>query len=220
MEPQNLDLKMLINYRRMRSIRRCNTFPVINPVDVAQHSYYASLLAMAFADEYNTWVEEHNLGFHPLDDENQYPLVNTETVLRKALLHDTEEAITSDIPWNIKHMSEEFHKTITEAINARIDKAYEGTTTMELYHKLGKECKDGFEGQFVDVADMVELGLYCYEETKMGNEALKPMLDKCIRLIRRFTANSVLEQSSPLFNSIMDMLTNPQVKWSEFIDID
>ncbi len=219
MEPQNLDLKMMLNHRRMRNIRRCNNFPTLNQEDVAQHSFYVTMLAMAFADEYNTWAEEHNLEFHPLDNDNQLDLVNTELVLRKALLHDTEESITSDIPWNVKHMNPEVHESITAAINNRIDLAYQGTNTMEIYHKLGKECKDGFEGQFVDVADMVELALFCKEEIMMGNTAMTGMLDKCISLIHAFTVGSMLEKSSPLFNSVMKFLDNP-VHWGDYIDIN
>lgn len=216
-----LDLKMFMNYRRMRNIRRCNTFPVVNAIDVAQHSYYVAMLAMAFSDEYNTWAEEHNLEFHPLDDENQYVLLNTEVVLRKSLLHDTEESITSDIPWNIKHMNKDVHKLLEDAINQRIDKAYEGTRTMELYHKMGKECKDGFEGQVVDLADMTELAIYCYEELAMGNHYMKSMLDKCLRLIDNYTASTVILEASPLFISIREMLkTDPTVTAETILDID
>lgn len=221
MEPnETMDLKMFMNYRRMKSIRRCNTFPVVNPIDVAQHSYYVTMLAMALSDEYNTYADEHNLGFHLLDVENQMPLLNIEVVLRKALLHDTEESITSDIPWNVKHMNEEVHKAIESAINQRIDKAYEGTKTMELYHKLGKECKEGFEGQIVDLADMMELAIYCYEELAMGNHYMKSLLDKCLRLMDSYTVSTVIYKASPLFVNIRDMLSDPTETVENILDID
>ena len=216
-----LDLKMFMNYRRMGNIRRCNTFPVVNAIDVAQHSYYVAMLAMAFSDEYNTYADEHNLDYHPLDFDNRLELLNTEVVLRKALCHDTEESITSDIPWNIKHMNEEVHKLLEDAINQHIDKAYEGTKTMELYHKLGKECKEGFEGQVVDLADMTELAIYCYEELAMGNHYMKSMLDKCLRIIDNYTVNTVILKASPLYISIREMLkTNPIVTAETILDID
>lgn len=216
-----LDLKMFMNYRRMKNIRRCNTFPVINAIDVAQHSYYVTMLAMALADEYNTWAEEHNLEFHPLDDQNQFVLLNTEIVLRKALLHDSEECITSDIPWNIKHMNEDVHKMLEDAINQRIDKAYEGTKTMEIYHKLGKECKQGFEGQLVDLADMMELAIYCYEETAMGNHYMKSMLNKCLKLIDSNPISLVMMDSSKLFVSLKQMLEDaPEIMTETILDID
>lgn len=216
----NYDFKMLLNYRRMRNIKRCNTFPNINPEDVAQHSFYVAILAMSLADEYNTWVDEHNLEFHPLDDENQYDLVKSELVLRKALLHDTEEAITSDIPWNIKHMNSEVDTILSKAINERLKVAYEGTTTMDMYRELCKDCKDGLEGKFVAVADMLELALYCKEECLMGNTSMIKMLDKCINLTLKIDISSDLQKSSPLFNSILTYLSDEKVEWSEYIDID
>lgn len=213
---------MFMNYRRMRQIRRCNTFPTVNPIDVAQHSYYVTMLAMALSDEYNTWAEEYNLEFHPLDFDNNYELVNTEKVLRKALLHDTEESITSDIPWNIKHMNDDINFALTKAIDERIDKAYEGTKTMEMYHQLGKACKDGLEGQVVNIADMLELAIYCWEEVVMGNHYLKSMLNKCLRLIDSYTIADVLKKSSPLFISIKDMLetSNPESVAEMLLDIE
>lgn len=223
MEPHNNpDLKMLMNYRRMKNIRRCNTFPTINSIDVAQHSYYVTMLAMAIADEYNTWAEEHNLEFHPYDNENYHPILDTEVVLRKALLHDTEESITSDIPWNIKHMNDEINCALTKAIDERINRAYDGTKTMEMYHQLGKESKDGFEGQIVNIADTLELAIYCWEEMSLGNHYMWSMLEKCLNIINSYTISDVLKKSSPLFLSIRDMLlfSNPKSTSTQLLDID
>ena len=195
------DLKVFMNYRRMRHINRCNTFPTLKPIDVAQHSYYVTMLAMALADEYNTWADELKLsGIEHLK------LVNIEKLLRKSLLHDTEESFTSDIPWNIKHMNEEINEALTKAINERIDEAYCNTETIELYHKLGKECKQDFEGQFVAISDTLELAIYCWEEVSMSNNYLKSMLDKCIVIIESYSISHVLRQSSPLYMTIMNML--------------
>lgn len=216
-----LDLKMFMNYRRMRHIRRCNTFPVLNPIDVAQHSYYVTMLAMAISDEYNTYADEYNLDFHPLDFDNRLELLNTEVVLRKALCHDTEESITSDIPWNIKHMTPEVHQMLSEAINTKVDKAYEGTSTMEIYHKLGKECKDKLEGKIVDLADMTELAIYCWEEIAEGNNYMKSMLNKCLKLMDSYTQDTVIPVASHLFTSIREMLkTDPKVTAENLLDID
>ena len=102
MVPNERDLKIFMNYRRLKDIKRCNNFPVVNQEDVAQHSFYVTLLAMALADEYNTWAGDINMGYHPFDVEHQYMIAKTEIVIRKALTHDLEESFTSDIPWNIK----------------------------------------------------------------------------------------------------------------------
>ena len=83
---------IFMNIRRLRHIKRCNNFPTLNPTDVAQHSYFTTMLAMLFVDEL---VE---------NSEEKVP-IDKETVLRKCLLHDFEEAFTSDIPYPVKHMN-------------------------------------------------------------------------------------------------------------------
>lgn len=202
------DLEVFMNYRRLRHVERCNTLPRVISQDVAQHSYYVALLAMAIGDEYNLYATNHNLEFHPLDFDNLLPEVKMEIVLRKALLHDTEEAIVSDIPWNVKHSSEEVHQVIQEAIEAKIREFYEGSNTCKDYMKLGIHCKDGLEGELVNIADMLELALYCWEEcNQLGNKALVGLRDKAFRLVKDFVKNSsfgdVMYEASPLFNSIM-----------------
>lgn len=215
------DLKIFMNYRRLKDIKRCNNFPVINQEDVAQHSFYVAFLAMVIADEYNTWASDNNIGYsNPFDTEHQYVTAKTEIVIRKALTHDLEESFTSDIPWNIKHMDEQVHETITKAINQRIDKAYENSSTMELYHDIGSKCKDGFEGRFVDIADMLELGIYCWEERAKGNHFLQPMIDKCMRLIQSYAEYETLIKASPLFKSLMGLLGSLPSIAETLIDID
>lgn len=214
------DLKIFMNYRRLKDIKRCNNFPVVNQEDVAQHSFYVTLLAMALADEYNTWAGDINMGYHPFDVEHQYMIAKTEIVIRKALTHDLEESFTSDIPWNIKHMSEEVHEVITEAINQRIDKAYENSRTMELYHDIGSKCKDGFEGRFVEIADMLELGVYCWEEKAKGNHFLQPMIDKCVRLLKSYPEYDTLLEASPLFKSLMDLIVSDGIVAETLLDIN
>lgn len=221
MNSEAKDLQVFMNYRRLRHTKRCNTIPTLQPIDVSQHSYYVAMLAMAISDEYNTYADNFNLDFHPIDFDNRMELLNTEKVLRKALTHDIEEAFTSDIPWNIKHMDEETHSFFSKVINKRIDAAYEGTSTMKLYQKLGKECKDGLEGEVVNLADMTELAIYCWEEVSVGNTQIKPMLNKCLRLMAEDSIYSVMMKASPLFRSIRKMLnTDPRDTAEDIIDIN
>lgn len=212
MEPQmqnNQDLQMFMNYRRMRHIRRCNTLPCVAPIDVAQHSYYVTMLAMTITDEYNIYAEENNLGYHD-EVTNNMKLLNAELVMRKSLLHDTEESIVSDIPWTVKHMNNEIHSALESAVDDRMNRAYSGTKTLQSYNELCKECKDGFEGAIVNLADMMELAIYCWEEIGMGNYSLMSMFNRCLSLIETYPYVNVLEIASPLFSSIRRMLlTNP-----------
>lgn len=197
------DLEVFLNYRRLRYIERCNTLPRVKPQDVAQHSYYVTLLAMGIGDEYNLYAAEHNLRC-----ENKLIELNMESVLRKALLHDTEEAIVSDIPWNVKHSSKEIHQAIQSAIESKLTNFYEGSKTCKDYLRLGLQCKDGVEGELVNIVDMLELALYCWEEvTQCNNKSLVGLKNKAFKLVEDFVINSsfkdVLYEASSLFNSIM-----------------
>lgn len=203
------DLEMLLNHRRLRHLRRCNTLPTASNEDVAQHSFYVAMLAMAIGDEYNTAADIHNLEYHPLDFDNQMEPLDMNKALRKALCHDLEEAFTGDIPWNIKHQSEEFHQGVEKAVQQHMDRLYDGTSAMSSCQRLNAECKQGNEGKLIEVVDMLELAIYSWEEYAAGNSALRPMLDKAVRLIKAMDFSSVLLKASPLFAAVMNLLENP-----------
>lgn len=223
MTEDDANVSLLMNYRRMKSIKRCNNFPVQQKEDVAQHSYYTSVLAMAIADEYNIWATEHNLGFHPLDDENQKQEVNVEKLLRKALLHDTDEVFTSDIPWNIKHADEETHKVIEAAISKRVEAAYADTgELLQEYKQIARTCKEDFEGLVLNIADMLELAIYCYEEYTLGNAWMETLLNKALSLVKEYMIGTDFGVACPTLNRLIDILTHYEDKEqvSFLIDID
>lgn len=164
------DVEVTMNYRRLRHIHRCNNFLKINGEDVAQHSFYVTIIAMAIADEM-----KYERGM----------LVSVEDVMRKALLHDVEEAITGDIPHNVKHGVDQSTKESLEAACEQIADSYylNGTSQVfQRYSALCKSSKKGLEGQIVDLADMLELAVYCYEEVCMGNRYFQKLFDKAIVL--------------------------------------
>ena len=169
-----IDVNIIMNHRRLRHLNRCNNFARNVGEDVAQHSYFVSLLSMMIGDELNLnddFVENHRD-------------VNVELIMRKALLHDTEEAITSDVPYNVKNHSSAF-KSKLNSVLTEISKAYyEGASDSLLeYHKIGADCKEGLEGQVVDIADMLELALYCFEEVNTGNAFMKGLMDRAMYLV-------------------------------------
>ena len=71
--------------RNMSAIRRFGTLPSAHPDSVANHSYDVAVLAMMIADREGDTT------------------LSVEKILRKALWHDFEETIVSDIPHPIKH---------------------------------------------------------------------------------------------------------------------
>ena len=165
MKKNNEPWKIFMNYRRMRHIRRCNNFPTLQQEDVAQHSYYTTMLAMLFKDECDKYNPENSL--------------NGEMLLRKCLLHDTEEAFTSDIPYPIKHCDEVVHSRLEDAVNHKMMDLSEQSQVLINWEIYRQECKSGIEGKVVAFCDMLELALYSYEELTLGNRSMTVMLDNC-----------------------------------------
>lgn len=195
----NMDAVMFMNYRRLRHISRCNNFMKNSKEDVAQHSYYVSIISMIISDELNN----ADIGFK----------VNTEKVLRYALLHDTEEAITSDVPYNVKHRNPDINKRINQVLSEVAEDAYSGTSDLFMnYLYLSKSSKEGIEGDIVDVADMLELAIYCYEEVLMGNILMKSLMDKAIRLTK--AKPQVIIDTSKFVQDAINMMESdsPEVK--------
>ena len=205
------DLAMMFNLRRMRHLRRCNIMPTIFKEDVVQHSYFVAMLAMSIGDEYNTYATEHNVGYHPLDDENQMNELNMEVVLRKSLCHDIEETFISDIPWQIKHMDDETHALFEKIKQQYMDKVFNGTGTLQIQHDLNTTCKEGLEGELVSVVDTLELAIYCWEEYSQGNKSMRGMLDKTMEIIKSYDFSHILIKASPLFKAIVDVLKKPSM---------
>lgn len=156
-----------MNMRRLRNLRRCNNYPTLIPEDVAQHSYYVTLLAKAFFDEANSFAVNK---------------MEFTTLMNKCLLHDMEEAFVSDIPYPIKHASKKFHDELNDIIDSGMSSMIHSgdtNTTISLWEGDRKRCKDGIEGSVVALCDMLELAIYCYEEVKLGNTACKTILNNC-----------------------------------------
>jgi len=128
--------------------------------DVAQHSYYTAVYAMILAD-----LETAN-GLR----------VNTERLLRMALLHDAEEARTGDVHHPFKHQDE----TFADALNLRALKWFERLMSglpehvAHSYVALRKASDEiTTEATILKAADKIEALLWAYEEYLLGNEHVK-----------------------------------------------
>lgn len=180
------ETKTLLNLRRLRYIKRCNNFPVNLPENVAAHSFFVVQMTMIIADELNSAAPQS---------------VDVEKAMRKAVLHDTMEAFTGDIPWNVKHHSDEVHKAIAKAENDLSWQLVANGNTFISYMDTLKQCKEGLEGAIVNLADMLELALFCYEEIQSGSIFMVDMLRKCIDLCKGFIQEcDALENSSTVLN--------------------
>lgn len=202
-------ISSFVNIRRLRNIKRCNNYPTIISEDVAQHSYYVTMLSWAIASEYNDNVAAHNMNYHPYDDENTMERVETCKVIMKSLCHDIPESITSDIPYNVKHFNSQINSLIKDVEINIVNEKFQGEF-MQYISKYVTEAKDDFEGKFVAIADMLELAIYCSEEVQIGNRNMIPLLNKCVELLEKDNIfNALYERKfSPTFVSYYDILTD------------
>lgn len=164
-------VQAFMNFRRMRHIKRCNTYPTTNPTDVAQHSYFVTMLAMLFADEY----ESNRI---KLEKPDCWATVDMEKLLRKAMLHDIEEVFISDIPYTVKHAADSLHNELEKVTNAIMDDVME-SVVMRRWEAYREYCKAGNGGSIVAFCDMLELAIYSYEEMLTGNSYMKNLLSNC-----------------------------------------
>ena len=205
-EPAYKDLQVMCKYRRLRFTRRFNNLPTITTEDVAQHSFFTTILARTMAEEYNEAVQRHNLQVHPYDVDNAWDKVNVDQVTVQALYHDIEESFTSDIPWNVKHHNEEVNTAIKHATWDKLKAIYKGCSPIvEKQMSTNISAKLGLEGKFVAVADMMECAWECHQEEHLGNKYLQSMKLKAIQEINEMEFSKVLYDTSPLFKSMMKM---------------
>lgn len=200
------NVKVLENYRRLKNIRRCNNFPTLQTEDVAQHSFYVTVLAMTLAEEYNAYAREHNLSVHPLDVENVMDVVSVEDVMKKALFHDIEESFTSDIPFNVKHHSRELNLAMKKCVADILDKVYQGcSVTLHSQRNYNMTCKDYLEGKFVAIADLLEGAWYCYQELVMGNSYIVELFRNYLDEIFKVEGVSEISLACPTFNATINL---------------
>ena len=156
-------LDFLLAIRSLMTVGRFSVYKCHFREDVAQHSYFTTLYAMILADL------EREKGTR----------VDTERLLRMALLHDAEEARTGDIHHPFKHQDVPF----AESLDAR---AFTWFTNLmgglpqdlaEEYVQLRRaERDDSTEANILKASDKIEALLWAYEEYLLGNVHVRKAL--------------------------------------------
>lgn len=131
-----LNIKKL---RALRWVRRFNFHQCNNYMNVAEHSYFVTVIALELANILGLNVE------------------NKAWVLRQALFHDAEEAVTGDIPFLVKRF-----------LGKHVDEL-EQVAAVELGLV---PVTDFYIDDIVELADALELKLYLEEERDAGNWGL------------------------------------------------
>ena len=158
--------------KNMSAIQRFGTLAMIQRETVSSHSYNVAILCLLIADYEDT------------------PELNKEVLLRKALFHDFEETLLSDIPHPIKHRFKggKLGKLLKEIVPELISKEI----FKELPEKLKQiniewtqTAKEGIEGEIVEAADAMDTVITALREINLGNRYFEKVYQVALALLSK-----------------------------------
>lgn len=159
--------------KTMSSIQRFGTLPMIQSESVASHSYNVAILSLMISDYEPELV------------------VDRELLLRKALFHDFEETILSDIPHPIKHrfkggkLGKLLEEIVPELVENEIFKELP-PDLRDRYARVTIASKEGLEGRMVAAADAMDIVVTALREVKMGNKYFEHIFVVGLRILEAF----------------------------------
>jgi len=175
-EPEQVKDRLFGFFERLKtmsSIRRFGTLPMIEVESVASHSYNVAIMALMIAD---------------YDPELQ---VNREEMLRKALFHDFEETILSDIPHPIKHrfkggkLGQLLKEIVPELVENEIFKELPDSLRNR-YVRDALGAKEDLEGRIVAAADAMDIIVTAVRELKLGNQYFDRIFDVGLGMLDKY----------------------------------
>ncbi len=149
------------HHTRLSCLVRFNNTPRLVHENVAEHSYYVASLAMLVADYL----------------ELQGVKLDTLRLLKMALFHDIEEAVSGDIIAPIKRgkFAEELRKLNREDVTFLM----KGLTNEKEYCELWNETERQItlEAKVIKLVDRLSCGIYCIREIHLGNKYFRAILE-------------------------------------------
>ncbi len=185
--------------KTMSSIKRFGTLPMIEIESVASHSYNVAIMSLMIADYEETLV------------------VNRETLLRKALFHDFEETILSDIPHPIKHrfkggkLGQLLKEIVPELIENEIFKELPDILKKKYVH-AALSAKEDLEGQIVGAADAMDIIMTSLRELKLGNRYFESIFEVGLGMLakyEKFAFAKLFAESARIYRTKGDGLALP-----------
>jgi 5'-deoxynucleotidase len=165
----SLDLNAALTgtLRRMHSVQRYSSVPVIRSENVAEHSWQMVMIC---------YLIGHDLI-------NQGVKLDMGKLLSRAAVHDVSETLSGDIIRSYKHSSESMEEACHHAdiINMRkfvaeIDPDVHSRPGKMLEMNWRRAKDDDLEGQIVKLADLLCVVSYCVAENALGNRAINFVL--------------------------------------------
>jgi len=132
----------------MRYVTRYQNTPTLDRQNIADHSFFVSLYAKLFCDVLS------------VSDKNRAE------VLDYAVLHDLGEAISFDIPANVKRFTGQHSREIENIANVEM---FNG------HHEI-KTKYSSLSILLVKLADLLDCVMYAQEQISLGNRFFIPVL--------------------------------------------
>ena len=184
--------RLLQNARKLNNIGRwANEFLHQRP-SVAEHSFMVCQIAQL-------------LGV--IEEEEGGSIIDWKSLYRKALNHDTPEALVGDVISTTKNINEDTKKALDRVevalveseLLAKIDEPFQS-----VYRKIIFDGKDdSLEGRILTCADNIDALMECIQEVKLANT--DPFLEK-YRLILKKVSNIGLYSSTYFVDKILPFL--------------
>lgn len=186
------DLKDFTNFifGSMRNLNQITRFPTRQrsyDEKVATHIYWVSIYSLVLADILN----------------NQGVIVNTEILLRKALVHDIEETISGDVARTAKKEYPEMFQKLAEI---SMDIALKDLPDyLRKCYFINTLENDSLETKILKIADELSGIVYSAEQLKMGNQNFHNILEGYIQNLSKITKDTPLID---LYTIITTMIRN------------
>jgi len=196
---------ILGHLRRLVHTTRFSTVPQTSVESVAEHSYFVAVYARVLSH----YAMKHG---HK---------VNLQEVLERALLHDAEEVISSDIIYPFKHYGDgglaaeidKINQTVIHDVFATLPKELE-ETFVSIWKRAKKE--DTIETEIIKVADILSLLSHSFEQIHMGNHYFIRISKTAINQLRKLKIEwypTLIAELEDHFNDIAstDLSKNAQI---------
>ena len=150
---------------RISAIRRYNTRKFIIPQNDLEHMGSVAIIGMLFSDYFN------KIGIKN----------NTEKVMRLAITHDLDEAVTGDVPHDAKYQQGKRSETLRAALAQLSEITMENMYDMIKHEDIRKKYMDlyleekerkSIETKIVKLADLTDVIIYSESEMKLGNKII------------------------------------------------
>lgn len=207
-----LDLRVALqgSVRRLHHINRYSSLPCIRPENVATHSWQMAFICLLIGTDLN---ERDDLD----QDVDGHMMVNMEDLLRRAIVHDINEAMSGDVIRSYKYSHPKVREAMEEADQMNTFKLVqqfgEGVSS-EILTTWQFAKDETLEGEIVRLSDIFAVVTYCGEEYRMGNTELDHVAEHAWRNLLSPYLNPESERHGVLTRYVEQMYPNQD--WRDY----